>query len=511
MIELLDVLNTIIEKSTKVEVEGHGISIYFDSIGELKSLFEEISGLENITFYIERTEKEVPLSDCSEPFYVSLQSDEIKFVSSEYGLVSRIIGNQQDPIESLNSNVYFLESSKTFLTSSAPFFEKLESLATLTEFFSRVSDDYSNKNYVFWSDGKFLLNNSLEQTEFEGLAIDKSDLEDFIEKVEVEEHHLERVALFKVALKKVIGDSSKDVLTLNEFLSKFESIKRLWSEGYYAYLHDLDFDEIREKLIEKVDATHDAIGKVLSGAQIRVLAIPLAIIVSASQFTKINDIWFMAAAFVGLALLVSAGYLLFENADEDVEAVESRFDNWVENFENSKIIYQFDRDIEILRERILRQKRRIHFLKIFNLIFSLVVLIVTFTSVAFGSEKNYGNTMVDKVTSIYDGDTFRANIKDWPPVVGYRIPIRVNGIDTPEIRGKCQTEKTLARKAKQITVQILRAAKTIELRNIQRGKYFRLVADVYVDGKSLADELIRKNLAVPYGGGAKQGWCINSG
>lgn len=104
--------------------------------------------------------------------------------------------------------------------------------------------------------------------------------------------------------------------------------------------------------------------------------------------------------------------------------------------------------------------------------------------------------MVDEVTSIYDGDTFRVNIKSWPPVVGYRVPIRVNGIDTPEIRGKCQTEKVLARKAK-----------TIELRNIQRGKYFRLVADVYADGKSLADKLMNRNLAIPYGGGTKRSWC----
>lgn len=121
--------------------------------------------------------------------------------------------------------------------------------------------------------------------------------------------------------------------------------------------------------------------------------------------------------------------------------------------------------------------------------------------------EQYGNVIVDEVTSIYDGDTFRANIKSWPPVVGYRIPIRVNGIDTPEIRGKCETEKVLARKAKQVTVQTLRSAKTIELKNIQRGKYFRLVADVYADGQSLADALIRKKLAVRYDGGKKINWC----
>lgn len=124
------------------------------------------------------------------------------------------------------------------------------------------------------------------------------------------------------------------------------------------------------------------------------------------------------------------------------------------------------------------------------------------------SKKNYGSVIVLEVTSIYDGDTFRANIKDYPDLIGYRIGIRVNGIDTPEMKGKCQKEKELARKAKQFTVAKLRSAKKIELRNMKRGKYFRIVADVYVDGKNLTDSLIKTGLGVPYDGGTKiKDWC----
>ena len=53
---------------------------------------------------------------------------------------------------------------------------------------------------------------------------------------------------------------------------------------------------------------------------------------------------------------------------------------------------------------------------------------------------------------------------------------------------------------------MLKTAKVIELRNIQRGKYFRIVADVYVDDKNLADILIKNNLALPYDGGTKRDW-----
>ena len=124
------------------------------------------------------------------------------------------------------------------------------------------------------------------------------------------------------------------------------------------------------------------------------------------------------------------------------------------------------------------------------------------------SSKNYGSVVVSEVTSIYDGDTFRANIKEYPELIGYRMGIRINGIDTPEMRGKCQKEKQLAQKAKQFSVSKLRGAQKIELRNMKRGKYFRIVADVYIDGKDLGSMLIDQELAVVYDGGHKgKDWC----
>lgn len=142
----------------------------------------------------------------------------------------------------------------------------------------------------------------------------------------------------------------------------------------------------------------------------------------------------------------------------------------------------------------------------------MMILLSTVLSITLNAEslsnKTYGSVIVSEVTSIYDGDTFRANIKEYPEVIGYRIGIRINGIDTPEMRGKCAKEKTLAKSAKQFTVEKLRAAKKIELRNMKRGKYFRIVADVYVDGNNLGEMLIAKGLAVPYDGGRKaKVWC----
>jgi len=47
----------------------------------------------------------------------------------------------------------------------------------------------------------------------------------------------------------------------------------------------------------------------------------------------------------------------------------------------------------------------------------------------------------------------------------------------------------------------------IELRDMQRGKYFRILANVYVDGKDLAQALIQEGHARAYDGGKRGSWC----
>lgn len=139
--------------------------------------------------------------------------------------------------------------------------------------------------------------------------------------------------------------------------------------------------------------------------------------------------------------------------------------------------------------------------------FIAILFLTCFSITVSAKDKNYGNATVSEITSIYDGDTFRANIKGYPAIVGKHMAIRINGIDTPELRGKCDKEKQLARKAKQFTVEHLRNAKNITLKNIKRGKYFRLIADVYVDGVSLGELLLNNKHAVKYAGKTKKKWC----
>ena len=134
----------------------------------------------------------------------------------------------------------------------------------------------------------------------------------------------------------------------------------------------------------------------------------------------------------------------------------------------------------------------------------ILVIVLAFTAQA---KPQYGTVTVSKVISVYDGDTFRVDINSLPPIVGKNIPIRVNGVDTPEIRGKCQYENNLALEARDFVRDKLSNAKEIKLTNLQRGKYFRVVANVMVDGVSLERELLDNKLAYEYYGGKKLNWC----
>ena len=136
-----------------------------------------------------------------------------------------------------------------------------------------------------------------------------------------------------------------------------------------------------------------------------------------------------------------------------------------------------------------------------------IALCVATITLSTQAAPQYGTVTISKVISVYDGDTFRVNIDSLPPIVGKNIAIRVNGVDTPEIRGKCQHEKSLALEARDFVRGRLSNAKEIKLTNLQRGKYFRVVANVLVDGVSLEQELLDNELAYEYHGKRKLSWC----
>jgi len=119
-----------------------------------------------------------------------------------------------------------------------------------------------------------------------------------------------------------------------------------------------------------------------------------------------------------------------------------------------------------------------------------------------------GGVVVDEFVRAIDGDTIVVNVDAWPRLFGEGARIRVRGVDTPELRGKCPREKALARRAKVFADSVLEEAGMIALVDLSKGAFFRVVADVLVDGISLKYLLIKAGLGREYEVKAgRKSWC----
>jgi micrococcal nuclease len=112
------------------------------------------------------------------------------------------------------------------------------------------------------------------------------------------------------------------------------------------------------------------------------------------------------------------------------------------------------------------------------------------------------------VLKVIDGDTFLARAKVWP---GHEVTVsvRLRGIDAPERKGKCASETQAAEEAR-LALEYALSGAPVEIRNISGDKYFaRVIADVgNRDVADAASFMLGIDLARPYQGGKRAGWCF---
>lgn len=107
-----------------------------------------------------------------------------------------------------------------------------------------------------------------------------------------------------------------------------------------------------------------------------------------------------------------------------------------------------------------------------------------------------------RVVRVIDGDTL--SIRCWGDPVDR---LRLTDVDTPEIRGKCLSERWLAIRAMFFTRwQLLKAGEVTIERSGNTGRYGRALGDVALDGDPLGAGLLAAGLARPYVSGGHD-WC----
>ena len=92
----------------------------------------------------------------------------------------------------------------------------------------------------------------------------------------------------------------------------------------------------------------------------------------------------------------------------------------------------------------------------------------------------------------YDGDTFKATF-------------RLQGVDTPELKGKCAYETSIAKKAKIFTEKFLKR-KLVSISTFGIDKYGRVLAKVSSGEDDLGELLISEGLARKWRG-KRESWC----
>lgn len=111
------------------------------------------------------------------------------------------------------------------------------------------------------------------------------------------------------------------------------------------------------------------------------------------------------------------------------------------------------------------------------------------------------------VVGVIDGDTLVVRARIW---LGQDVEtrIRLDGIDAPELKGKCESERRMAVEARDRVAQLATGGRVI-LRNIQYGKYAgRVVARVETpDGRDFSEALLSAGLGRPYDGRRREPWC----
>lgn len=115
----------------------------------------------------------------------------------------------------------------------------------------------------------------------------------------------------------------------------------------------------------------------------------------------------------------------------------------------------------------------------------------------------------DQIKYAYDGDTFFIKCRIGLRCEKNKLGIRAMGLDTPEIRGKCPYEKSLAKKAKYLLVDLLEKSKVIIVTPQKKrpyGRYGRLIASVTFDGIEWADAMIKNGVGRPWKG-RRENWC----
>jgi len=106
------------------------------------------------------------------------------------------------------------------------------------------------------------------------------------------------------------------------------------------------------------------------------------------------------------------------------------------------------------------------------------------------------------ITKVVDGDTVDVDIDLGFGMSYKKQRVRLMGIDTPESRTRDLVEKLFGKASKKHLKELLSEG-NISLRSHDKGKFGRILGELFVNDISINQKMIDDHHAVDYGGGNK--------
>tara|TARA_Y100000996_G_scaffold238847_1_gene187743 strand:- start:420 stop:848 length:429 start_codon:yes stop_codon:yes gene_type:complete len=106
------------------------------------------------------------------------------------------------------------------------------------------------------------------------------------------------------------------------------------------------------------------------------------------------------------------------------------------------------------------------------------------------------------ITKVVDGDTVDVDIDLGFGMVYKKQRVRLMGIDTPESRTRDLVEKLFGKASKKHLKELLSEG-NITLRSHDKGKFGRILGELFINDISINQKMIDDHHAVDYGGGNK--------
>ena len=137
----------------------------------------------------------------------------------------------------------------------------------------------------------------------------------------------------------------------------------------------------------------------------------------------------------------------------------------------------------------------------------LAVVILFMVAISAHAETLKGPIFA-RVVRVIDGDTLEVEVRIWFGQ-DVTINVRVLGVDTPEMKGKCPAEIAAAKNAGIFTLKVAPPGGLVQLHDVKLDKFAGRVDAIVelADRRDLAATLIAAGHARPYAGGKRQSWC----